>query len=310
MTVTRDAYAEARRRYWQERDKKRKTGTWQGLVDAEKARQHVLELHRIWLISYEAIAELAGVSHTTVRHLAVGSASRQLAPPARIGAWTSDALLTVNVDDLPDNYLVNAVGSMRRLRALSLAGWPVRYVADRMGAAWDGLKQLRRGERTTVLLRTARLLRETYEELIQLDPYEHCRRSVVTSSHKQATASGWHTAAAWADAIDDPEVKPWQMVRCSFQTCVHGAKDERLLCDQHLGKLKERGTLDGLRVMRNSKAMIEDARFILATDPPIDPETEEIDRDLLAERLGTNWAALERALLRANINLGKLRESA
>ncbi|MBB5140518.1 hypothetical protein HNP84_010286 [Thermocatellispora tengchongensis] len=268
------------------------------------------ELHQSWLVSYEAIGKLAGVCATTVKHIAEGTPSRRLPPPARITARTSDALLTVTVDDLPDNYLVNAVGSTRRLRALSVAGWPMQQVADQAGADWTGLKELRRGERTTVLLRTARLIRDVYLELIQRDPYEHCRPAVVTSSRNQAATNGWHPAAAWADAIDDPEAKPWQMVRCSYPTCIHGAKDERLLCDTHLQRLSKRGTLEGMRAVRNGKVLIEDIQFILATDPPINPETEEIDRDRLAERLGITWHALEQALIRAKINLGKLRESA
>ncbi|MFD0478051.1 hypothetical protein ACFQ0B_65190 [Nonomuraea thailandensis] len=214
------------------------------------------------------------------------------------------------MDDLPDHHLINAVGSMRRLRALSVAGWPVRHVADHMGASWDSQKQLRRGERTTVLLRTARQLRETYEELVGLDPYEHCRPAVVTSTSTQAAASGWYPAAAWADVIDDPEAKPWQVVRCSYPTCINGSKDERLLCDTHLKLLQKRGTLDGARLMRNTQALLEDARFILATDPPINPNTQQIDGERLAERLGTTWAALERLLIRAELNLGKLRQTA
>ncbi|MFD8529452.1 hypothetical protein ACFV0L_18730 [Streptosporangium canum] len=300
----------ARRRYERERDKGIKAGTWQGLVKANPARQHVKELHRIWLVSYEAISKVAGVSHTTVKHLAEGTPARQLPPPARITARISDILLTVTVDDLPDNYLINAVGSARRLQALAVAGWPAQQVADRAGADPSSFKTLRRGERITVILRTARLIQETFEELIQLDPYEHVRPNEVTACRNMAATKKWLPAAAWADAIDDPAAKPWEMVRCSYPACIHGAKDERLLCGNHLGRLKKRGTLEGLRVIRNSKALIENARFILATDPPIDPETEDIDRDRLAERLGMTWDTLERALLRAKINLTKLRESA
>ncbi|TMR92858.1 hypothetical protein [Nonomuraea basaltis] len=308
--MTHDPLAVARRRYGQKRRSQMKAGTWRGLVDAEQARQHVRNLHQTWLVSYDAIGELVGIYGMTVKHIAEGTPSRQLPPPARITARISDALLTVTVDDLPENCMVNAVGSMRRLRALSVAGWSVRQVAGRSGANWVGLKILRRGERTTVLLRTARLIRDAYEEMIQLDPHDHMRASALTMCRTEAAANGWHPPTAWADDIDDPDVKPWEMVRCSIGTCVHGSKDERLLCEQHLDRLKERGTLDGLRVMRNSKALLEDARYILATDPPINPDTEEIDGDRLAERLGTNWAALERALLRANINLGQLRVSA
>ncbi|MFD0659720.1 hypothetical protein [Thermocatellispora tengchongensis] len=88
--MTRDAFAEARRRYWQERDRQIKAGTWQGLVDAEKARQHVRELHQSWLVSYEAIGKLAGVCATTVKHIAEGTPSRRLPrrPGSRLGPPT------------------------------------------------------------------------------------------------------------------------------------------------------------------------------------------------------------------------------
>ncbi|MFI6497138.1 hypothetical protein [Nonomuraea typhae] len=308
--MTLDAYAQARLRYGRRRHRLIKAGTWQGLVDAEEARQHVMGLHRIWLVSYDAIADLAGVYPTNVKHLAEGSPSRKLPPPARITERISDALLTVTVDDLPETCMVNATGSTRRLRALAVAGWSVRQVADRVGVSWVGLKILRRGERTTVRLRNARMIKEAYEDLLRLDPREHMRAAAVTQCRKDAAAYGWQPAEAWADAIDDPAAKPWQMVRCSYPTCINGSKDERLLCDTHLRLLKKRGNLEGARLMRNTQALLEDARFILATDPPINPRTQEIDGERLAERLGTTWEALERVMLRANINLGKLRKSA
>ncbi len=156
-----------------------------------------------------------------------------------------------------------------------------------------------------------RRIRVVYEDLIGTDPLAAgIRRSAVTDIRNQARKDGWLPSAAWADAIDDPEVKPWEVVRCSVPSCIHGSKDERLLCSNHLDRLRERGTLEGLRAKRNSEVLIENARFILATDPPIDPETEEIDGDLLAERLGMTWDALEKALERAKINLVTLRETA
>ncbi|MEU1880872.1 hypothetical protein ABZ470_26495 [Streptosporangium sp. NPDC020072] len=306
--MSRDALAEARRRYEQKRARQIKAGTWRGMIDATKAREHVKNLHRIWLVSYEAIGQLAGIGGTTVSHIAEGTPARQLPPPGRITARVSDALLTVTVDDLPDNYLISTVGAMRRLRALSVAGWPMREVAHRTGADWSGLKSIRRGERTVVLVRTARLIRETYDVLIQLNPYDHCRSTAVTASRKRAMSNGWYPMEAWADAIDDPAVQPWTTIRCSHPTCIRGAKDERLLCEVHLKRLHDRGSFDGMRIIRNRSALIEDIRFVLATDPPINPKTLEIDGERLAERLGTSWAALERALLRANINLNELRE--
>ncbi|MEU7911366.1 hypothetical protein [Microbispora bryophytorum] len=301
----------ARRRYERQRDKAIRAGTWRGLVDAEDARKHVRELHRIWLVSYDAIGAVAGIPGTTAKHLVEGSPLRQLPPPARITARTSDALLTVTVDDMPDNYLVNAIGSTRRMQALAIAGWPVQQVSEHAEVDWTNLKQIRRGERVKVLLRVARRIRDAHEELIQLDPYAHADAKAVTRTRQQAVERKWHPAAAWAgDAIDDPAVKPWRSVPCSIDSCIHGSQDERLLCDNHIDRLRERGTLEGLRAQRNSKVLLENIRFILATDPPIDPETEEIDEELLAERLGMTDEALKRALLRAKITIERLRESA
>ncbi|WP_433355531.1 hypothetical protein ACQP25_16985 [Microtetraspora malaysiensis] len=308
--MTSSAITEARRRYCRNRRQKIRFGTWRGRVDAQPARAHVTELRRVWLVSSEAIALAAGVSTNAISHLVKGSPDRHLPPPARIGAHLSDLILTVTVDDLPDNMLINAVGSRRRLRALAVAGWPPSEIGSRADIDVTGLKLIRAGARTRVSMATVRRLRVVFDELERLDPMDHLRSSAVTLTRKKAASRGWSPAAAWADAIDEPNAKPWKVVRCSHGTCIHGSQDERLLCAQHLKVLQERGTLEGMRAQRNNKVMIENARFILVTDPPINPETEEIDRDLLAERLGTTWVTLERALLRANINLDKLRESA
>ncbi|MEU7891732.1 hypothetical protein AB0B45_02580 [Nonomuraea sp. NPDC049152] len=308
--VTSDALAEARRRYRLHRERQIRAGTWRGLVDAEDARAHVRNMNRIWLISYEAVALAVGLNKSTVYHLMDGAPNRGLNPPAKISARASDAILAFTMDDLPDHVRINAVGSIRRLQALAAAGWPLTEIGARANADISRLSVIRSGEPPTVFVSMAQRIRCTFDELDTLNPLDYLPSRSVGYARSHATAQGWLPSKAWADAIDEPDVKPWQMVRCSHRTCIRGSKDERLLCDQHLERLKERGTLEGLRVMRNRKALIEDARFILATDPPIDPETEEIDRDRLAERLGTNWEALERTLLRAKISLDKLRESA
>ncbi|NRQ31324.1 hypothetical protein HII36_05655 [Nonomuraea sp. NN258] len=300
----------ARRRAMRERKQKIKLGTWRGMVDALPARQHVQELRTVWLASYAAIASTAQVAATGVKHLVEGTPARELPPPARIGARMSDALLTVTVDDLPDAYLINPVGATRRLRALAVQGWPTTEIADVADAQLAGLKALRIGTKPRVTVALNRRIREAFDVLIGADPYAAgLRKGTVTGLRKQARERGWHPAEAWADAIDDPRVKPWQMVRCSYPMCVNGSKDERRLCTSHLKLFKKKGTLEGARLMRNSQALLEDARFIVATEPPINPQTQEIDGELLAARLGTTWEALERLLNRAELNLGKLRES-
>ncbi|MEV1168568.1 hypothetical protein [Nonomuraea sp. NPDC049784] len=310
MTVTRDAVAQAQLRYQRNRSIKLRAGTWRGLVNADDARRHVRNIHRMWRVSYRALAEAVGLPKSTVSHLMDGTPGRGLNPPAKISARVSDAILGFVVDDLPDHVRINAIGCVRRLRALAVEGWSIREIAARADVDEKHLLVVRAGDQATIHVGIARRVHHVADELHTLDPAEYLpKRSVgVTRSH--AAAQGWLPAAAWADAIDEPDAKPWTMVRCSYPTCIHGSKDERLLCARHLKKLQQKGTLEGLRVMRNREALIEDAQFILATDPPINPKTNEIDGDRLAERLGTTWQALEVALRRSQINVGELRASA
>ncbi|MEV0821910.1 hypothetical protein [Nonomuraea rubra] len=308
--MTRSPLMEAQRRYQRRRSRELRAGTWRGLVNADEARAHVRNMNRMWLISYGAIAAAVDLPKSTIHHLMDGKPGRGLEPPAKISARVSDAILTFVVDDLPDHVRINAIGSARRLRGLAVMGWPLGEIACRTDVDETHLQAIRARVRATTGVSLARRIRDTTDELAALDPKEHLPKASVGYTRSHAATQRWLPLHAWADAIDEPDARPWETVRCSYSTCVNGSKDERLLCDTHLKLLKKRGTLEGARLMRNTQALLEDARFILATDPPINPRTQEIDKERLAERLGTNWEALERVLLRANINLGKLRESA
>ncbi|MFB4284892.1 hypothetical protein ACBJ59_57160 [Nonomuraea sp. MTCD27] len=308
--MTRSTLMEAQRRYQRRRSRELRAGTWRGLVNADNARAHVRNMNRIWLVSYGALAEAVGLNKSTVFHVMDGSPSRGLEPPAKISARVSDAILAFVVDDLPDHVRINAIGSARRLRALAVMGWPLKEIASRTEVDETHLQAIRARVRATTSVSIARRIRNAAEELAALDPKEHLPKASVGYTRSHAVTQRWLPLHAWADAIDEPDAKPWQTVRCSYPTCVNGSKDERLLCDTHLKLLKKRGTLDGARLMRNTQALLEDARFILATDPPINPHTQEIDGERLAERLGTTWEALERLLNRAELSLGKLREPA
>lgn len=308
--MTSAALAQAQRRYQANRERQIRAGTWRGLVDAAPARDHVRNMKRIWLISDVAIAAAVGLQKSTVSYLMEGRADRGGKLPERISARVSDAILSFTLDDLPSNTRINAIGSARRLQALAVKGWPLRAVAARGAAVVTRLSVIRSGQPPTVFYTVAQGIRHAAEELEQLDPLDHLPKASVSYTRTHAAAQGWLPAAAWADAIDEPDAKPWEMIRCSHPTCIHGSKDERLLCSQHLRKLHRRGTLDGQRLTRNGRALIEDVQFILATDPPINPDTDDLDRDRLAERLGTSREALERALLRANIRVDGLWERA
>lgn len=287
----------AKRRYTAERKKRIRLGTWRGLVDATAARAHVQEMMTVWQVSHEAIALAAQVNPNTIRHLVEGAPHRQLPPPAHITADVADIILTVTVDDLPGTKRINPIGATRRLRGIALKGWPLSEFVNRGAGTPYPLKVLRGGSSDKVTVDLARRIRDVTDELSDLDPLDYLPERHVKGVLTRSAGKGWFPLAAWADAIDDPRVRPWEVVRCAHPDCGRGSHDERLLCKAHLRTLKDRGTLEGLRTTRNGAALIEDAEFVIATDRLVRHD-DGVNMDLVAERLEVKPDALERALLR------------
>lgn len=95
---------------------------------------------------------------------------------------------------------VPALGTIRRLQALTAYGYPLRRLAALTGVAASGIRALLRSERRWVHSNTQRRVAATYERLsITPGPSEVARRT--------GRGNGWAVPAAWDD-IDNPESRP------------------------------------------------------------------------------------------------------
>lgn len=98
---------------------------------------------------------------------------------------------------------VSSVGTVRRLRALAVIGWPNGYIADRLGLSDPaGLNKVYVGRRRCVTARRAAAVADLFDELWdQPGPSERHRR--------WAASKGWAPPLAWDDdTIEDPAACP------------------------------------------------------------------------------------------------------
>lgn len=103
-------------------------GRWNGLIDAQPAREHVEALMASGM-GLKRIAVAAGVSAGAVGKLIYGAPGRGMAPSTRLQPGTVTALLAVEFDCA----YVPAVGTRRRLEALTALGWSRSELARRLG---------------------------------------------------------------------------------------------------------------------------------------------------------------------------------
>jgi hypothetical protein len=183
-------------------------GTYRPMVDADKARGHVLQVHEAGL-PYTTIAKLSGVPLETVNRLINGTPSAGRPPTTRLWPDTEDALLAVRADLVPDEGYALAVGSRRRLQALAWAGWPSAYVASRVPMGRNYLQAVRRGVTgSTMTAEKARRIKAVTRELWMADPVEFgVPASRASQVRTFASRNGWVSLAAWEN-IDDPAAEP------------------------------------------------------------------------------------------------------
>ncbi|MEV7394910.1 hypothetical protein [Streptomyces sp. NPDC091215] len=113
--------------------------------------------------------------------------------------------MTVRPDDAPT---VSAVGTARRLQALTVAGWPLARIARETGLTAGELARALTA--TTVPVSVARAVAAFYTRH-QLASPGLCGVSHVhaQAARVRATAAGWAPHGAWDDdTIDDPAALP------------------------------------------------------------------------------------------------------
>ena len=160
-------------------------------VDARPVREHLAALQAAGF-TLKNIARVAGVSEPTVGLIAVG---RQTVTTQRCAA----RILAVSPADVsPDRYLVDALGTVRRLRALAAVGWGTGDLAVRLGRA-SGTLPL---NETAVLSSTAVAVETVYAALSET-PGPDGRTA------RRAARLSWAPPGAWdPNRMDDPEYTP------------------------------------------------------------------------------------------------------
>lgn len=178
-------------------------------VPAGPARAHVQALLDLGMTRHQ-IAEHAGVNRTVIRNLIVGQPHAGQGPAKRLHHTTAATLLSVRPEPCVPapvprgksrraGALVDATGTLRRLRALMANGWPARELALRLGCHTPSL-QIKPGRRVTSSTATA--VAHLYEQLHNTPGPSP--RTASLYRNRGYLAPGW-----WDDdTIDNPRYDP------------------------------------------------------------------------------------------------------
>lgn len=190
-------------------------GKWHPWVDAEPVRTHLRYLQTCGM-GLRAIGAAAGVHRKQLQSIVNGRPELGRGPQKVVRPALAATLLDVQptLDTLGASTVIPAAGTTRRLQALVAVGWPQTCLAKELGWAPNNLSALIVAP--TVMVRTARLVRDLYERLWKVDPLTHGATQIgVSRAKKRALQARWAPVAAWDDdAIDDPAAFPDWTGRC------------------------------------------------------------------------------------------------
>jgi hypothetical protein len=185
---------DAARAWWRDyaRLKKRYNGS-ATIVPGDRALAHVNRLRAAGMPD-SAILRAAGLGEKVLREL-----------PHRtrgIFSTTEARILAVRPGD-HRQYLVPALGTTRRLRALGAMGWTLADVADRTPLAKKTLSLLMAGAQQCVTREGAEHIARVYDQLcMRQGPSERARLL--------ARRKGWAPPLAWDEGdLDDPNAEPY-----------------------------------------------------------------------------------------------------
>lgn len=146
-------------------------------------------------------AELSGVPRVTVQKLSKSGRRK-------CEEKTALAVLAVPVPDSPhgeelaSGAQIPALGTVRRLRALSANGYTLADIGARLGWKVQFVSFLHLGHSQMVTAKTARTVDDLFREL-QMIP------GTSAPTRSRARRRGWAPPLAWdEDTIDDPDAEP------------------------------------------------------------------------------------------------------
>lgn len=168
-------------------------------VTAEPLRAH-LEVLASARMSRSEIESASGVSRLTLLRLVRGDLD-QVTPA------TAAAVLAVAPAPLrtQQHGWVDGTGTRRRLRALSVLGWPASELATQLGTSQSGVRRLMEDGHLCSASTRARVI-AIYDQLWDQRPAPS-RESHI--ARRRAEERGWSPALVWDDdTIDDPAAAP------------------------------------------------------------------------------------------------------
>jgi transcriptional regulator with XRE-family HTH domain len=246
-------------------------GTWQPFVDAAPALAHIEGLHARGM-TWQQVADAAGVYETDLQRLR-GVGSRQRSD--RIRPETERKLLAVEFTSTPASPLsmVPALGSRRRLQALRANGWSGQVLAKQLGVPRQTVGIIAQERQDSVTARTAQDIAELYEFLHDQDPLNAgVTPAAVERTARAAERTGWAPPRAWAGrSMDDPAAEP--------------------------GRARGRGGYATAPMGSRRQALVEDTAELVRQGLP---------RDVIADRLGVTWNAVQQAHVRSGVPMPEL----
>lgn len=186
-------------------------------VDATEAREHVLLLKARGMSNHDIFLQSQYSCQEDIHSIASGRNKRIYRDNAK-------AILAIPVPDVPagrgldvlgrpigQGLRIPALGSTRRLQGLQAAGFPIKWLADRMGRPPSGVTVTSKGHSKSVYATTAEEIRLLAEELDCKDPVADYGIPVSDSRRAASYAkrSGYAILLLWdLDDIDNPEAFP------------------------------------------------------------------------------------------------------
>lgn len=199
----------ARSQYDDNRNRAIAYGTWAPWTDAAPVRAHIQTLQSCEM-GLRTIAAAAACDRKRLQAIISGRTERGTGPQDKVRPALATAVLAVEptLDNLGASTVISATGTTRRLQALVAGGFPQTHLCWRIGMTLSNFGGTL--TRPRVIVRTARAVRDMYEELWRADPAEHgATQGGITRARGYAAGHRWAPVGAWDDdTIDDPAAFP------------------------------------------------------------------------------------------------------
>ncbi|GAA0200286.1 hypothetical protein GCM10009526_23670 [Glutamicibacter creatinolyticus] len=172
-------------------------------------RDRLLELRDEIGLSYTS--QLTGISRRTLDGIIDGKLNNGN-PRRSVSEPTYRKIMFLQVPpymERPDNQLVPAAGTIRRIQALMACGYSAKHLGRVLGVT--GRRVSLYFEQPTVKAGTARTIRDVYEKYWNVPPAasSYYERGGITRTLNAARRNGWKPPMFWDDdRIDDPTYTP------------------------------------------------------------------------------------------------------